>query len=95
MDMKSKQLWLSEQSYVEKVLDKFNISNEKLVSTPLAKHFKLYVDQCSKKNAKVKYMSKVPYANAFGCLMYVMVCTRPDLAHAVSHVCKFMSNLGK
>ncbi|KAE8663181.1 Germin-like protein subfamily 1 member 17 [Hibiscus syriacus] len=30
-----------------------------------------------------------------GCLMYAMVCTRPDLAHDVSQVCKYMSKPGK
>ncbi|KAL0461191.1 UNVERIFIED_CONTAM: Retrovirus-related Pol polyprotein from transposon TNT 1-94 [Sesamum latifolium] len=40
-------------------------------------------------------MAKVPYASAVGCLMYAMVCTRPDLAHAVSKVCKYMSKPGK
>ena len=40
-------------------------------------------------------MSKVPYTSAMGCLMYVMVCTRPDLAHAVSVVNKYMTNLGR
>jgi hypothetical protein len=28
-------------------------------------------------------MSHVPYASAVGSLMYAMVCTRPDIAHAV------------
>ncbi|KAL0458151.1 UNVERIFIED_CONTAM: Retrovirus-related Pol polyprotein from transposon TNT 1-94 [Sesamum latifolium] len=40
-------------------------------------------------------MSKVSYASAVGCLMYAMVCTRPDLAHAVSQVCKYMSKPGR
>ena len=40
-------------------------------------------------------MSKVPYASAIGSLMYVMVCTRPDIAHAVGVVSKFMSRPGK
>ena len=40
-------------------------------------------------------MSKVPYASVVGCLMYVMICTRPDLAHAVSVVSKYMANPGK
>ena len=40
-------------------------------------------------------MSKVPYASAVGCLMYAMVCTRPDLAHVVSVVSKFLSNPGR
>jgi hypothetical protein len=37
-------------------------------------------------------MSKVSYTSAVGCLMYAMVCTRPDLAHAVSVVSKYMAN---
>ncbi|XP_071933238.1 secreted RxLR effector protein 161-like [Coffea arabica] len=37
-------------------------------------------------------MAKVPYSNAVGSLMYVMVCTRPDLIHAVSIVSRFIIN---
>ncbi|XP_031287627.1 secreted RxLR effector protein 161-like [Pistacia vera] len=37
-------------------------------------------------------MSTIPYANALGSLMYLMVCTRPDLASFVSLVSRFMSN---
>ncbi|XP_070021981.1 probable LRR receptor-like serine/threonine-protein kinase At3g47570 [Nicotiana sylvestris] len=40
-------------------------------------------------------MSKVLYASAVGSLMYVMVCTRPDIAHAVGVVSRYMSNPGK
>ena len=36
-------------------------------------------------------MSKVSYALAIGSLTYIMVCTRPDIAHAVGVVSKFMS----
>jgi len=40
-------------------------------------------------------MSRVPYASAVGSLMYVMVCTRSDLAYAITTVSRFMSNPGK
>ena len=40
-------------------------------------------------------MKTVPYSSAVGSLMYAMVCTRPDLAHAVSVVSRFMANPGK
>ena len=40
-------------------------------------------------------MSKVSYANAVGCLMYLMVCTRPDISHAVSVISRYMADLGK
>lgn len=37
----------------------------------------------------------VPYANVVSSLMFAMICTRPDLAHAVSLVSRFMSNPDK
>nr|KYP74579.1 Retrovirus-related Pol polyprotein from transposon TNT 1-94 [Cajanus cajan] len=40
-------------------------------------------------------MTKVPYASAVGSLMYAMVCTRPDIAHVVGVVSRFMSNPGR
>ena len=37
------------------------------------------------------HMSKMPYALAIGSLMYAMVCTRPDIAHAVGVMSRSMS----
>jgi hypothetical protein len=36
-------------------------------------------------------MSRVPYVSAVGSLMYAMVCTRPDIAHAVGVLSRYMS----
>uniref|UniRef100_A0A2N9HU32 Reverse transcriptase Ty1/copia-type domain-containing protein n=1 Tax=Fagus sylvatica TaxID=28930 RepID=A0A2N9HU32_FAGSY len=44
---------------------------------------------------EIENMSKVPYASVVGCLMYAMVCTKPDLAHVVSTVSKYMANPGR
>ena len=40
-------------------------------------------------------MSRVPYASAVSSLMYAMVCTSPDIAHAVGVLSRFMSKPGK
>ena len=88
-------LWLSQHSYVKRVLERFNMDNTKIVRTPLANHFRLSTNQCPKIDDEVKDMSKVPYVSVVGCLMYVMVYTRPDLAHVVNLVSKFLSNLGR
>ena len=37
----------------------------------------------------------MPYASTFDSLMYAMVYTRPDVAHAVSVLSRHMSRLGK
>ncbi|KAL6315899.1 hypothetical protein AAG906_013243 [Vitis piasezkii] len=42
-----------------------------------------------------KDMRRVLYASAVGSLMYVMVCTRPDIAYAIGVVSCFLSNLGR
>jgi len=42
-----------------------------------------------------EYMIHVPYASAFGSLIYAMVCTRPDLLEAVSMVSKYMHDSGR
>ena len=39
-------------------------------------------------------MSNCHYASAVGSLMYAMLCTRPDISHAVSVVSRYQSNPG-
>ncbi|KAE8704522.1 hypothetical protein F3Y22_tig00110450pilonHSYRG00548 [Hibiscus syriacus] len=92
-DNGSRKLWLSQQGYVEKVLDRFGMSNKKLVRTPLGNHFRFSLEQVPKIDNKVVDMEKVSYISVVGCLMYAMVCT-PDFAHVVSQVCKYMSKPG-
>lgn len=39
-------------------------------------------------------MTKIRYANVVGSIMYCMVCSRPDLAYAISMFSRFMANPG-
>jgi hypothetical protein len=94
-DRKIGKLWLSQQKYVEKVLEKFSMNNVKPVNIPLASHFKLSSVLSPRADEEKQYMSHVPYANAVGNLMYAMVSTRPDISHAVGVVSRFMANPGK
>jgi hypothetical protein len=88
-------LYLSQRGYIEKVLRRFNMQDAKPVSTPLASHFKLSLDLCPTSDEDIKYMSRVPYSSVVGSLMYAMVCSHPDLAHAMSVVSRYMANPGK
>ncbi|KAE8728454.1 FACT complex subunit SPT16-like [Hibiscus syriacus] len=94
-DTKSETLMLSQAEYINKVLSRFNMQDAKSVSTPLGVHFRLSKDQSPKTEEERAHMVKVPYASAIGSLMYAMVCTRPDIAHAVGAVSRYMNNPGK
>ena len=86
--------FLTEQSYVKKVLLRFCMHESKSVQTPLANHFKLSAVQCPQTDAEQDEMASLPYSGAVGSLMYAMILTRPDISHAVSVVSRFMANLG-
>ena len=94
-DRKNRKLWLSQESYIGKVLERFNMSKAKAVCSPLVGHLRLSSKHCPTSEKDMKEMSKVLYASAICSLMYVMVYTRPYITHAVGVVSRFLTNHGK
>ena len=87
--------YLKKTIYIEKFLDKFNMGKAKPMSSPLGSHLKLSSKQSPLSEKEKEEMRKVPYASTVGSLMYSMVCMRPDIAHAIKVVSRFLSNPGK
>ena len=94
-DRKTGKLWMSQERYIERMLERFNMKNSKPVSTPLASHFKLSKRLCPSIEKEKGEMSVIPYSSAVGTLMYAMVCTSPDISHAVTIVSRFLANPSK
>ena len=94
-DRKAVKLWLSQERYIEWMLEMFNMKNSKPISTPLADHFKLSKKLCPSTEKEKGEMSVIPYSPTVGSLMYAMVCTRPDISHAIGVVSKFLANPSK
>ncbi|KAL2237106.1 UNVERIFIED_CONTAM: Retrovirus-related Pol polyprotein from transposon TNT 1-94 [Sesamum indicum] len=87
-------IFLNQKSYLLTVLKKFSMENAKPTAVPLAAHFQLSKDQCPKPESDTRKMDKIPYSNVIGSIMYLMVCTRPDVAYAISCLSRYMSNPG-
>ncbi|KAL2250907.1 UNVERIFIED_CONTAM: Retrovirus-related Pol polyprotein from transposon TNT 1-94 [Sesamum indicum] len=85
---------LNQKSYIHSVLKRFSMENSKPTSVPLAAHFQLSKDQCPKTSSEKDKMCKIPYSNVIGSIMFLMVCTRPDIAYAISCLSRYMSNPG-
>ncbi|GJU06710.1 retrovirus-related pol polyprotein from transposon TNT 1-94 [Tanacetum coccineum] len=94
-DRVSRKFWLSQKSYVKKILQRFNMQDCKPISTPFPTDVKLSskISPCSEKERME--MSRVPYASAMGSLIFAMICTRPDIAHAVGVVSRYMAKPGR
>ena len=78
-------LALSQSHYIEKVLDKFNYLNFNVVKTPIDL-------SCTFKKNEGQSDSQLEYARVLGSLMYIMNCTRPDIACAISKLSRYTSN---
>lgn len=81
-------LFLSQERYLRKVLERFDMLDCKPCLTPLGAHFKLSITPSSNIKDQV---DEFPYVQAVGSLMYAMVFTRHDIAHAVSVVSRSLS----
>ncbi|KAM7466339.1 hypothetical protein LguiB_013901 [Lonicera macranthoides] len=75
-------LILSQEHYVDKILKKFGYFDCKPVSTP-------YDGNTQLKKNKAHSVSQCEYAQIIGSLMYLMNCTRPDIAYAVCRLSRY------
>ena len=93
-DRKNKKLMLSQANCVEKVFPYFSMENVKAINTPLPNHLKSTKEMCPKMQEGEDKQSKVPYALVVGSVIHAMVCRRPNIAHVVGVISRYMSHLG-
>ena len=86
---------LCQAKYIEKILKKFNMWDSKRDFIPFKHGIHLSKSMSPKTYDERERMNKIPYASAIGSLMYAMLCTRPDIAHAVSVTSRYQSNPGE
>ena len=75
----------SQSHYVDKILDKFSNDDSGVARTPID------VNLHMSKN-RGESVSQLEYSRVIGSLMYLMSCTRPDIAYAVSKLSRYTSN---
>ncbi|KAL0386466.1 UNVERIFIED_CONTAM: Retrovirus-related Pol polyprotein from transposon TNT 1-94 [Sesamum latifolium] len=87
-------LGLSQETYINKVLERFWMKDCSPSIAPIMKGDKLHLNQCPRNDLEWEQMKDIPYASAIGSLMYAQVCTRPDIAFAVGMLGRYQSNPG-
>ena len=94
-DRKNKVLALSQALYIDKILARFSMENSKKGTLPFKHGVHLSKEQSPKTLEQKERMSRIPFASAVGSLMYVMLCTRPDICYAVGIVGRYQSDPGE
>ncbi len=85
------QFQLSQQKYVNDVLERFGMSDCRPLATPMTPGEHLTQDGAGTGDVLDEEGSRV-YRSAVGSLMYLAVGTRPDIAAAVGNVSRFMQS---
>lgn len=91
----AQKLMVIQTQYIEKLMKKFGIDIVKTISIPLASYFKLSTNCALVTSDEEDYMKRVSYTSAVGCLMYLIACTTPDIAHNANLVRRYMNRLRK
>lgn len=87
-------LGLSQNGYIERILESFGMQNCSPQDAPIQKGDKFSLMQCPQNELERKHMEEIPYASAVGSLMYAQTCTRPDISFAVGMLGRYQSNPG-
>ncbi|KAJ8459624.1 hypothetical protein OPV22_032550 [Ensete ventricosum] len=85
---------LSQFRYIDSIVKRFGIENFKRGLIPMRHEISLSRSMSPKTPEERADMDKIPYALAIGSIMYVMLCTRPDIAHALSVTSKYQADPG-
>ena len=88
-DISKRMLGLSQFRYIETIVKKVCMENFKIGLTPMRHGISLSTSMSPKTPEERANMDMIPYASAIGSIMYVMLCTRLDIAYVLSVMSRF------
>ena len=85
---------LSQESYIDLILARFNLTDAKPMSTPMDPLMWFLKDQSPQTPEEMAEMWNVPYQEGTGSLQYCAIATWPDIVFSVSLLSQYNKNLG-
>jgi hypothetical protein len=89
-DRATRKICLNQKKYIEIILKRFNMQDCKIVKVSIPVGARLTIVQCPRTQEEIDDMACVTYASVVGIIMYVMVCTQPDISHEVGVLSRYM-----
>jgi hypothetical protein len=94
-DRSKRLIRLSQDTYIDKILNRFDMRDSKKGVLPMSHGITLSKSQCATTPDEQKKMSEIPYASAIGSIMYAMLCTRPDGSFSLSVTSRYQSDFSE
>lgn len=93
-DRMNYKLWIDQKVYAVDLLACFGMVGCKPLSMPMDPNIKLTKEMGAFTDVEKEAMAAFPYIQATGALLYLALCTCPDIAYVVGVLCRFNSNPG-
>ena len=87
VEYKEHSLKLYQTKYIDKILARFDMNNTKTYNTPMDNRAKLDPNKAQALKEDIKWFQAL-----IGCLLFLMLATRPDIAYSVILLARFASN---
>ena len=93
-DWQARSISLSQPGYIESMLEQFGMTECNPVPIPMDPGQKLSAKMSPDTSEGRLAMSKYPYRELIGKLLYLAIATRPDIAYVIGVLCRFVENPG-
>ena len=94
-DFSRRTVSLSQQSYIENLVERFGLQDAPTITTPLTPGTILTKDQCPTTPDEINDMAGSRYRELISSLQYASLATRPDITYAVNKLAQFLANPGR
>ena len=86
----TKELWIHQTEYIYHLLEEYGLSDCHPMHLPMDPNYPFLKDEDAAKLTPISDLCTV-YPKIIGELLYLSLCTRPDIAHAVQRLSQFIS----
>jgi hypothetical protein len=93
-DRSKRLIVLSQDAYIDKIFNRFNMQDSKKCFFPMSHDITLTKKQCPLEPDEQERMGAILYASAIGSIMYAMICTCQDVSYALNATRRYQSNYG-
>jgi transposase InsO family protein len=94
IDIDGRRAFLSQEAYVDQVLERFNMTHVNEAKTPQDPHVTLSKEMEPSTDSEKQDMARKPYRELVGALNYLACATRGEISNAIKDCSRYMNNPG-